>query len=78
MAADFQPVGIFAQMIGVVDGPTGEPEDLLFQFAQGFDIAGHVRQYTPTKLERSKIRSSPRKREMPFKNWIPAFAGMNG
>jgi hypothetical protein len=33
MAADLQPIAILAQMIGVMDGPAREPENLLFQFA---------------------------------------------
>jgi hypothetical protein len=31
MAADLQAIGILAQMIGVMDGPAREPENLLFQ-----------------------------------------------
>jgi hypothetical protein len=33
MAADLQAVAVVAQMIGVMDGPAREPENLLFQFA---------------------------------------------
>ena len=35
MAADLQAVGIFAQMIGVVDRPAREPEHLLFFLRAG-------------------------------------------
>src|SRR5665213_431750 len=41
MAAYFRAVGIFAQVIGVVDGPAREPEHLLFQLAQDVDVVGH-------------------------------------
>src|SRR5690606_10197074 len=34
MAADLQPVDVLANVVGVVDGPGGEPEDLALEFAQ--------------------------------------------
>ncbi len=34
MAADLQAVGGWAEMVGVVDGPGGQPDDLAFQVGQ--------------------------------------------
>ena len=34
MPADLQAVSVFAQVVGVVDHPAGQPEDLLFQLAK--------------------------------------------
>ena len=38
MPADLQPVGAFAQMVGVMDGPAGEPENLLLEFGQNGEV----------------------------------------
>ena len=38
MAADLQPVGVFAQMIGVMDGPGGEPEHLALELGEDGQI----------------------------------------
>ena len=42
MAAHLQAVAVLAQMIGVMDGPAGEPEHFLFQLAKGGNIVGHT------------------------------------
>jgi hypothetical protein len=43
VAADLEAVNIFAQVIGVVNGPTRQPKDLAFQFAQNRQIIrGHL------------------------------------
>jgi hypothetical protein len=34
MAADLQPVPVRAQMVGVMDDPAGEPENLAFKLRQ--------------------------------------------
>ena len=38
MAADFQAVGIIAQVVGVVDGPACEPQYFLFELAQNAEL----------------------------------------
>ena len=38
MAADLQPIGILAHVIGVMDGPAGEPEHLALQLAEDAQI----------------------------------------
>ena len=38
MPADLQPVGAFAQMIGMVDGPAREPENFLLEFGQNCEV----------------------------------------
>ena len=45
MPADFEPIRAFAHVVRVVNGPGGEPEDLLFQFPEGCQarIVGHLR-----------------------------------
>src|SRR5262245_19128331 len=40
MAADLQPVGTLAHVIGVMDGPAGEPENLLLQLAENAQRVG--------------------------------------
>ncbi len=44
MAADLEPVGAVAEMVGVVDGPGGEPQDLLLEFSEQRQarVAGHA------------------------------------
>jgi hypothetical protein len=38
MAADLQPVRALAQMVGVVDGPGGQPAQALVEQAQGVEV----------------------------------------
>ena len=38
VAADFQAVDVLAQVIGVMDGPAREPQDLLLEFAQNVEF----------------------------------------
>src|SRR5262245_19946555 len=38
MAADLQSVDVLAQMIGVVDGPAGEPQHLALELAQDGEL----------------------------------------
>ena len=40
MAADLQPVGVLAQMVGVVDGPARQPQHLAFEFAEDGEVGG--------------------------------------
>jgi hypothetical protein len=36
MAADLQSVEIFAEVVGVMDHPRGQPQDLAFEVTQDF------------------------------------------
>ena len=39
MAADFQPVGIFAHMVGVMDGPARQPQHLALELGEDRQVA---------------------------------------
>src|SRR5262249_52493004 len=43
VAADFESVGILAQMVGVMDRPAREPEHLLLELAQDLELAARKR-----------------------------------
>ena len=38
MAADLQPVGVLAQMIGVMDGPGREPQHLALELGEDGEV----------------------------------------
>ena len=40
MAAYLEAVPVITEVIGIMDHPTGEPQDLLFQLPQRFQIRG--------------------------------------
>jgi hypothetical protein len=41
VAADLQPVSVLAQVVGMVDGPTCEPQHLALKFAKDHEIMPH-------------------------------------
>ena len=61
MTADLQSVVVVAQVIGVVDGPTGQPQHLAFEDGEGREFfSGYV-----SRLLHSAIMRPRRWRCMP-------------
>jgi hypothetical protein len=57
MAADLEVVITVAQVVGVVDHPCGEPQNLALQLTQHFHVVhGHSSRKTVERIERHQER----------------------